>query len=379
MSRIIEKLKKESKPPWSFSEYMEVALYDSDIGYYTNKRKKLGKEGDFYTSNHVHPVFAKTFSRFFLDVIKTENMKPTICEWGAGDGSFAYHVLCYIESESPDLFQTITYYIIESSPHHQALLTDKLGRYKEKIKVFASLEEMKNDLSHFEGIIFSNELLDAFPVHIIEKTKDAFKEVMIEEVDQTLVEKLVLCDNHEIIDWMNQFGPPLPDGHRIEINLQMKDWLKEVASWLTKGMVVSVDYGYSNDDYQRPERKEGSIRGYRNHEMIKDPLQYPGDMDLTSHVQWDAYDQIAKNVGLTQVLFDRQDQFLLKAGLFSFLVTPKDMNPFSEEFKLNRAIQSFVHPSGISTSFQVNVHGKELRNKDNYQLFHEDPYQIKKP
>jgi SAM-dependent MidA family methyltransferase len=377
MNAIIERLKKKSNPPWSFAMLMEVALYDPELGYYTKERQKLGKEGDFYTSNHVHPVFAETFGRFFLDVLVQEDMEPTICEWGAGDGAFAFHVLSYIKSQNINTFKNTFYYIIESSPHHQSLLTKKLAPFKDQISIYATFEEMIEERKQFQGILFSNELIDAFPVHIIEKHKDGLKEVFLEEVEGELVENLTICNNDRIKGWFKEFGPTLPEGHRIEVSLAMKEWLVNVSRWLDKGMIITIDYGYRNDEFQRPERREGSIRGYRNHEMIKNPLRHLGDMDLTSHIQWDAYDQIALNEGLTKICYERQDQFLLKAGLFSFLQSPTNLSPFSDEFKKNRAIQSFVHPSGISTSFQVNVHGKKMKNVENYRFFNEDPYQIK--
>lgn len=379
MSTIIDRLKQKSNPPWSFATFMEIALYDPDLGYYTKVRNKLGKEGDFYTSNHVHPVFSETFGRFFLDVLIQEDMESIICEWGAGDGAFAYHVLSYIRSQNIEVFQNMTYYIVESSPHHQSILTEKLSSFSDQIRIFSTFEEMKDDMPHFKGILFSNELIDAFPVHIVEKYKDSIREVLVEEDEGELIESLAICENDQIQEWFNQFGPHLPEGHRIEVNLAMKEWLLKVSSWLDKGMIVTVDYGYHNDEFERPERKEGSIRGYRNHEMIKNPLKYPGDMDLTSHIQWDAYNQIARSEELTKVCFERQDKFLLKAGLFTFLQNPTDLNPFSDEFKKNRAIQSFVHPSGISSSFQVNIHGRGLQNTKKYRLFNEDPYQLNYP
>ncbi|WP_416149382.1 class I SAM-dependent methyltransferase [Salipaludibacillus sp. HK11] len=379
-SSVIERLKTQSHSPWSFATFMETALYDPKVGYYMKDRQKLGKDGDFYTSNHVHPVFAETFARFFLDVITKENMKAEICEWGAGDGSFACNILAYMREQSPEVFEKMTYYIIESSPYHQSILLDRLALFKKQIKIYSTLEELKKEVTHFQGIIFSNELIDAFPVHIIEKTSEGLKEVMLEVEGEHLAEKLMTSENNQVLNWLDKFGPTtLPEGHRFEVSLSMKEWLVNVSTWLEKGLLVTVDYGYRNEEFQWPERKDGSIRGYRNHEMVKDPLKYPGSMDLTSHIQWDAYEQIAKNQGLTMVCHDRQDKFLLKAGLFSFLQSPTDMNPFSDVFKKNRAIQSLVHPEGISTSFQVNVQGRGLTQVEKYLMFQEDPYQLKKP
>jgi SAM-dependent MidA family methyltransferase len=376
MSNIIDKLNKKSNPPWDFSSYMETALYDSEIGYYTNERQKLGTEGDFYTSNHVHAVFAETFARFFTDVLEKEQLPPFLCEWGAGDGTFAYHTLSYLRRQDSTIALNLTYLIVEASPHHRAVLRDHLAEFKHQVKIYDCFEELKEDFPDYQGILFSNELLDAFPVHVVEQHKDGLKEVLIEESGKKLIETVKFCENKEIKRWMEQFGPQLPEGHRMEVNLEMKNWLTKVSSWLKKGMLVTVDYGYTNEELILPERKEGSIRGYRNHKMVKNPLCYPGEMDLTSHIQWDAYNQLAMNEGLEMVCRERQDQFLLKAGLFTFLQPAVNMNPFSEEFKKNRAIQSFVQPGGISTSFQVNIHGKGLNKTNEYIFFHEDPYQI---
>ncbi|SER68227.1 class I SAM-dependent methyltransferase [Salipaludibacillus aurantiacus] len=379
MNELIAKLKEKSTPPWNFAFFMDTALYDPEAGYYTKNRLKLGKEGDFYTSNHVHPVFAETFARFFSDVFIKEKIQTAICEQGAGDGAFAYHTLSYFIREKPQVFKDLRYYIIESSPYHQRILLNRLDEFRDCVEIYASLSELREKVPHFDGIFFSNELLDAFPVHIVEQGEEGLKEVYVEPVNSSLHEKVLPCRNEEVINWIARFGPDLPPGFRTEVSLEMENWIRETAGWINKGMLVTVDYGYRNEELIQPERKEGSIRGYYNHEMVNDPLKRPGEMDLTSHIPWDAYEKIVSEEGFNFVCHERQDHFLLKAGLFSFLEEPSEMNPFSKEFKKNRAIQSLVHPGGISSSFQVNIYGRDLKEAENYSLFHEDPYQIKKP
>ncbi|MFA9559394.1 SAM-dependent methyltransferase [Evansella sp. AB-rgal1] len=365
------------KKPLSYSDYITIALYDEDIGYYMNSNTKLGKDGDFYTSNHVHPVFQKTFAKFFVDIIKKENLTPTICEWGAGDGRFAFEVLSYLRDTEKDLYKECTYLIIEASTYHQSILEGKLADFSGKFSVFRNLEEAKEQWSTFEGIVFSNEFFDALPVHVVEKKEDTLCEVMVDINSQgELSEVYSPCQNEELQHWLEEYGPMLPNNHRMEVCLHMKKWISLIANWMTKGMIVSVDYGYSNEELLQNERREGSLRGYYKHQMIHNPLDFPGEMDLTHHIQWDAYQLLMKKNGFEEVFHSTQDQFLLKAGLFSFLQENQNLNPFSESYKQNRAIQSLVYPGGISSTFHVSIQSINLEKKDNYSMFKDDPYQI---
>lgn len=376
MKEIKERLLERSPAPWSYYDYMDVALYDEKVGYYMKEEIKLGKEGDFYTSNHVHPVFQKTFARFFLDIFHHENMERAICEWGAGDGRFAKNVLQHIKETDETVFNELSYYIIESSPYHRNVLKDTLIDYKKQVHIFSDMAEARDHIPYFEGIIFSNELIDAMPVYIVERDGDDLLEIKVDYDKNGFHEVKVPCENEDLIDWLFHYGPPLQDGFRTEINLPMKSWLENIATWVQKGMVVTVDYGYTNEELQLPERKEGSLRGYYKHKMIENPLLYSGEMDLTTHIQWDAFIEIAKEQGFHLIYHDQQDRFLVQAGLFTFLQEVTTFNPFSEKHRQNRGIQTLLDIGGISTFFQVNVQGKGLENVEEYRFFNEDPYEM---
>ncbi|ADU29933.1 SAM-dependent methyltransferase [Evansella cellulosilytica] len=362
--------------PVTMEEYMRVSLYDEEIGYYMKDRVKLGKEGDFYTSNHVHPVFQKTFARFFLDVIKKEKISPYICEFGAGEGMFAKNVLDYFLHTDEKVYEKMQYIIIESSQYHRAMLLNILDMHKERVRIFSSMIEAKHCYPHLEGIIFSNELIDAFPVRVVEKHSNQLYEVLVDVNKTEVKEVIVPCKDNKLTSWLNVYGPDLADGYRFEINLAMREWLIHVNEWLRKGLVVTVDYGYTNEELNREERRLGSLRGYYKHQLIDDPLKYPSEMDMTSHIQWDAFQQISRELNLEEITHEKQDRFLLKAGLFTFLEKANHLDPFSESFKQNRAIQSLVYPGGISSSFQVNVQGKVVNEVKNYTIFTEDPYHL---
>ncbi|MDQ0254427.1 SAM-dependent MidA family methyltransferase [Evansella vedderi] len=376
--KLRKKLERRSAAPWSYSDFMEYALYDDEFGYYSRESIKLGKEGDFYTSNHVHPVFQQTFARFFTDTLVKEELTPLICEQGAGDGRFARNVVEYIKNTDEELYSHLNYIIIETSAFHRKRIKEVIAPFEGKVSIFSSLDEARDVYPVFEGIIFSNELIDAFPVHVVEKKNDALMEVKVKWGKDEFIEEVVQNENSELENWLNNYGPKLPEGHRLEICLPMREWLRYMGEWLQKGLIVTVDYGYSNEELVEEVRREGSLRGYYKHEMIRSPLKYPGEMDITAHVQWDAFRMIGKEMNLSEIFHDRQDIFLLKAGLFTFLKKVTDLNPFSENFKQNRAIQSLVHPGGISSTFHVNIQGKELDKTDEYGIFTEDPYQTEK-
>lgn len=376
MKNFIQALKNntESEGPWRFHDFMETALYDKEVGYYTVAKTKLGKEGDFYTSNHVHPVFSHVTGRFFADVLASANLDSKITEAGAGDGRFAFEVMRYFDEHRKEQFESMRYCIIESSPAHRQQIEERMKPFSERVTIYSSVSDYINHEGHIKGILYSNELFDAMPVYVVEKTDEGWAEVLVESDQDDLKEKTVPCTDPVILNWLEKFGPELDTGFRTEVNLNMQDWLKESLSGNESLFMMTVDYGYRNEEYRHPQRKDGSIRGYREHQLIPDPLESPGKMDLTSHIQWDAYDSILEEMGFQHLDHIRQDQFLLKAGIFKFLRKPGEINPFSDEFKQNRAIQSLVTPDGISGSFQVDLKYRHVTFNKKLKLFTEDPY-----
>lgn len=374
---ILETIKKRNNKMISYEEYMNLALYDPVEGYYMKDKKKLGQEGDFYTSSGVHAVFGKAFAHLFLDIIEKEALPPKICEFGGGDGRFAQAVLDEWRKIAPNGKEVLSYIIIEMSPYHREEQKKRLDDF-EGFRQFATLDAyQKYDHNDFEGIIFSNELIDALPVHVIEKNGENLYEVFIsvDDFDQ-LVERKVPCLNNDIVYWLEKYGPSLVDGQRIEVPLSMNTWIDEVTRFLKRGLLLTIDYGYSKEEWAMPARKDGSLRGYYKHQMITDPLLYSTDMDLTSHIHLDAYRQLLNEANLKEIIDEKQHRFLLMIGILKFLQENYDPNPFSEKSKQNRAVRSLVSDNGMSAAFQVFLHGKQLSNIESYRFLAEDPYNL---
>ncbi|WP_423407389.1 class I SAM-dependent methyltransferase [Heyndrickxia sp. MSNUG] len=341
----------------SYAKYMELALYHPSKGYYIKNRQKIGKGGDFYTTSNVSDIFGKLIGKWFATNIGSLDLPPFICEIGAGNGRFAR---AFISGWNECSDAALTYYIVEESPYHRELQSEALGRLDNVHVVHAPTYA---DSGMNEGLVFSNELFDAFPVHVIEKRQDVIQEVFITCENEQLIEKFVPVENEEIIAFLQEQNIELIEGQRIEIPLAMEGFIKSIAETLSKGIIITVDYGYTKEQWMEPSRKKGSLRGYYQHQMYHDVLQMPGEMDITSHVHFDALISQGEKYGLSFLQKKRQDEFLLSIGILQELENHYDPNPFSETSKKNRAIRSLIMPGSISQSFDVIIQGKGMREE----------------
>jgi SAM-dependent MidA family methyltransferase len=331
-----------------YDEFINFALYDKNFGYYSNSKEKLGKNGDFYTSVHIHTVFAKKIGEYFSNLIRTNNLNPIIVEVGSGDGSFAKTIL----ENNPNL----KYISIEKSNYHYQVQLEKLSKFS-NFEIYKCFEEFKNKYKKFSGIIFSNELFDALPVKVVKRQGDTIYEVYVSDENGKLVEELNPITNI-VNDYINTYKLEVLDGYRTEIRLNDIDVLQGFAESLDRGYIVTIDYGYKNTDLLHPSRKNGSLRGFYKHNLVEDVLSNVGKMDITSHVNWDVLIDAGYKNNLDVVSFCRQNEFLLSIGLLDELVNHTAMDPFSEESKLNRAIKSLILHTGISQAFDVLIQKK---------------------
>ncbi len=338
----------------TYREYMELALYHPKEGYYIKERQKIGKEGDFYTSSNVSDVFGKLIGKWYAKKCADFGLPPSVCEIGAGNGRFAK---AFIDGWSELNAETLTYYIVEKSSYHRRLQNAELeGLEHAKIVHHDTYAEIEMH----QGMVFSNELFDAFPVHVVEKYDGIVHEVFVGWGEDHLIEKKLPVSDERIIQFLDEHQFMLAEGQRIEIPLAMEPFIKSIAENLDKGLLMTVDYGYTKEEWMHPSRRQGSLRGYYNHQMHHDILQHPGEMDLTSHVHFDALKTIGEAYGLEFLQKMRQDEFLIAAGILEELAQHHDPNPFSETSKRNRAIRSLILPGGISQSFDVVIQGKGL-------------------
>jgi SAM-dependent MidA family methyltransferase len=348
---IIEKIKQAPNQIINYAEFIELALYHPTMGYYMRNQVKIGKDGDFITSSNISDIFGLIFSKWFLKQVKENNIVPSVCEIGAGNGRFAK---AFLDSWIKNTDIPLTYYIVEASPYHRQLQQALLPIGENVFHV-----ENVTQLKPFDGLIISNELFDALPVHVIEKRNGQLFEVMVGWEDKGFIEHNVPLSNPIIQSFIDEQNITLVENQRIEIPLQMESMLKTISTSIEKGLIVTIDYGYTTDEWKSPARKSGSLRGYHKHQMISNVLLHPGEMDITHHIHFDALINIGDKLGLAFILKNRQDEFLVAAGLLKELEDNYDSNPFSEKSKHNRAIRSLVMP-GMSSFFDVVIQQKGI-------------------
>lgn len=348
----------------SYNDYMDAVLYTPKIGYYARAKEKIGPRGDFYTSGNVGDAFGRSLARWFVYLIKRCGVSPRIIEVGAGDGKLAYDILVYIKETEPQIWDSLTYVLVDGSPFHRKIQHERLGKFKQAVSD-ASLEKWTN----VNGIVFSNELFDALPVYVIEKYKGALVEVFVTEKEGDLVEEREPLDNPDILSYLTERKITLNEKQRYEVPLNMIREYEKIVSCIESGILLTIDYGYTDREWKEPAHLQGSLRGYYRHQMIKDALMYPGDMDLTTHIHFDTLIEIGKRKDLSNRGLFLQNEFLLKAGILEELKDHQGTDPFSKTAKRNRAIRGLIVPGGFSEHFKVLLQSKNLA--DDVRIFPE--------
>ena len=340
----------------TYSEYIEAALYAPEIGYYMKPGTKIGRSGDFYTTSNIHNVFGACLGRWIAKAIREKQLAPGIIEIGGGTGKLAFDILSSLKRLDSELFERLTYTIVDSSPFHQSEQKERLAEFTN----VTFLKELPESLE-FTGVIFSNELFDALPVHVIEKKQGVLYEVFIKEQDGRLSETIELLSDSRIQEYIKSQSIDLAENQRFEVPLKMVEMIFTISSTLTKGIMVTFDYGYTQVEWSEPVHRHGSLRGYYRHQLFEDILQYPGKMDMTTHIHFDALQHYGERVGLRFEALQSQADFLIQAGLLSELEDHQNLDPFSEIAKRNRAIRSLVIPGGISSYFRVMLQSKGMK------------------
>lgn len=336
----------------TYADFIDKVLYHPELGYYMKDSLKIGKEGDFITTSNFSNIYGKILAKWYSKLVLKFGLPANICEIGAGTGRFAKS---FIDEWAKIMTVPLSYTILETSPYHRKLQQQSIN-FNENVKQVESLAAIKP----FSGLVFSNELFDALPVHVIQKIDNSLFEIMVTVQNNLLVEKKVPLEDHRIMEFISSQNLELQESQRIEIPLAMIDLIQSMADVVSDGLILTVDYGYSREEWKEPARKNGSLRGYYKHQMIHDVLLHPGEMDITSHIHFDALIEIGENCGLSFIQKLRQDEFFLSIGILDELQDNYDPDPFSEKSKQNRAIRSLIMPSGISPSFHVILQHKNL-------------------
>lgn len=359
LDEIIRRIHAHPQKRIPFSEYMGLALYHPQWGYYNQHRQKIGREGDFYTSSSVGRVFGVIWANHFIHAweqmgLLGQSTSPLIIlEVGGGTGDFANAVLDELKLNHSEYYKRIYYYMHEQSEYHMLLQKEKVINHLDHIEWFTRLSEIKSAEKGLPTLIFSNELFDALPVDRVKKENDGFAECWLEEKDGRLKECWIPLERAELFQYITEHNIKLPNGFTFEISLAAKELFADLAQVIDSGYIFTVDYGWLTDELLRPERKDGTLMGYYKHQHKSDYYKHPGKMDLTTHVHFDDLIIWGKEYGLEFVSYTTQREWLLQENILEQLQGHQDPNPFSDIAKKNRAIIQLISPGGMGDTFKV--------------------------
>jgi SAM-dependent MidA family methyltransferase len=340
--------------PVTFAWFMEQALYHPEHGYYSSGRAKIGRGGDYFTSVSVGPLFGRLMAAQFAELWETLERPAefTIVEQGAHGGEFAHDVLAAAQERTPEFFEALQYRIVEPFAGLEARQRDALGGFASKVTWRRSLD----GLEPFCGVHFSNELLDAMPVHLVRWTGAEWLERHVVWSGESLAFNDAPLSSGALAKAVQRIPLPLPVGYETEVNLHALRWVASAAEKLRSGFIIAADYGYMRKAYYAEHRTRGTLQSYAKHRVLASPLMQPGTSDITAHVEWTSVAEHALACGLTLAGFADQHYFI--TGLLT--------GPAGREFQggadaqSTRALQTLMHPTFLGTTFQFLLLSKNV-------------------
>lgn len=334
-----------------FDQFIEMALYHPVLGYYSSTLEKFGPSGDFITAPELTPLFGFCLAKQCRQVLQ-QIEGGNILEVGAGSGRLAITVMSECERLNciPE-----KYFILEISSHLKQQQYNNIEKaIPQHLNRFCWLDQLPSD--GFRGVVIANELVDAIPFEIFNIT------------NQGIQQRLVAFDGQQFV-WRDQkagdeisrrvnllaLNPP----YQSEIHLQAESWLRSIADTLVQGVVIILDYGFSQSEYYHPQRNEGTLMCHYRHRAHPDPLVLVGLQDITTHINFSAMANTAIDAGLSVLGYDNQANFLLGLGIEKCLMATAPVSS-REYIEAAQAVKKLIMPSEMGELFKVLALGKNF-------------------
>ena len=326
-----------------FSRYMDIALYEPGLGYYSAGARKLGPDGDFVTAPEISPLFGRTLARQVREVLAAG--LPEVLEIGAGSGALAASLLEELEKLGalPE-----RYLILELSADLRERSRDTIAaRVPHLMERVAWLNQLPPS---FSGLALGNEVLDAMPVHVVQARAGELEELGVALGPSGEFRFLPRRAEGELLLAALPLG--LPEGYRTEIGLVARAFIRSLAERLERGVVLFIDYGFPAREFYHSERREGTLMCHHRHRAHPDPFLHPGLQDITSHVDFSAIARAGHESGLALAGYASQTQFLVNCGITDLLAetSPEDASKY---LPLTNQANRLLSPAEMGELFKV--------------------------
>jgi SAM-dependent MidA family methyltransferase len=351
-----------SHGPVTFAEYMDACLYHPVHGYYTKATQQPRR--DYFTSVDASPLFGRLLARQFQEMWcvlgRPDNFR--LVEGGAGTGQLARQILDFVAAEWPQFYDALRFTAVERSPARRSLQSQYLERHIASDKV-VSTEKGYDPIAC--GCIFSNELLDAMPVHRVVREGNELCELYVGLGKNGFWDETGRLSSSAIEKYFSDQDIQLHQGQQAEANLAACRWIEEVAKKLERGFVVTIDYGREAKELYNERHMRGTLLAYKDHRASEDWFRAPGEQDLTAHVNFSAVDLYGRRSELVRTGFTSQSNFLLalaRHGNFADLQS-SDMKE-AEQTRRRLLFKTLINPEGMGETFQVLVQHKSVVSAD---------------
>jgi SAM-dependent MidA family methyltransferase len=342
-----------------FSRYMEMALYEPGMGYYSAGAHKLGAGGDFTTAPELSPLFGAAICSTLLPVLegfKQKGLPTQILELGAGTGKLANSILTRLNDLG---FHLDHYDIIEISPDLAQRQQEKIGGTVQQLGLKTQCNWLTEIPKNFKGIMLANEVIDAIPCDAIIYQNEFWYWYGVAIENGKLVWQAGGPVEHKLLPDSLLSGN-YSEGYVTELHTPANAWIKELASQLDMGLFLTFDYGFPESEYYHPQRLEGTLMAHHRHHAIQDPFHLPGLCDLTTHVEWSQIARSALAENADDVYLSNQAAYLLDAGIGDIALEIGDPNNPETFLPISNSLQKLLSEAEMGELFKVFAFSKKL-------------------
>lgn len=331
----------------TFRDFMESALYDPERGFYSTRVQTA----DFYTAPELHPAFGAVLAdRIAALLRRVKAARPaerlTVVEAGCGDGTLAAQVARRLRESHADVADGLRFVLLERSRKDLTAATRRVTAFGLAVDACTGIER----LPRFTGVLYSNELFDALPAHLLRKNEGNMFEVYVNDGGRQVLGGI---SSPELAAHAIAVAPALAEGESHAVSLDAPLWLAEAAARLTAGFLLTVDYGkrFTAETPNAP-------RAYRAHRIEIDLTAAPGAQDLTVPADFNALIAAGEKAGAPSESFESLSRFLLEGGIESFLAAAAGDDASS--YKERAQLKTLIHPEGMGEAFKVLIQRKRI-------------------